>query len=150
MHTHRNSCISVRFFHSHVNFLSHLKIWTCLFLVIHRYVSLLWWRRISTNQCAEVFRFVHLLKIASTVFWYVTLCSLAEVYRCFRGSWCLHPRGRCVIIYPDNWCIRFFWNVCALLPHYTASQPRSQQSHQHKNLTPLMISLILIRRAMYV
>jgi hypothetical protein len=45
------------------------------------------------------------------VFWDVAPCSLVEVYRRFRGACCLHHQG-------DE------WNVCKILPDYTAQHPR--------------------------
>jgi hypothetical protein len=28
-----------------------------------------------------------------TLFWEVTICSLVDIYQCFKGSWCLHFQG---------------------------------------------------------
>jgi hypothetical protein len=43
-----------------------------------------------------------LLKMAA--FWYVALCSLVEVYRRFRGTYCLHQG-------PDDGSSKHLWNV---------------------------------------
>jgi hypothetical protein len=50
-----------------------------------------------------------ILGLKMTVFWDVALCSLMEVYRCFRGS-------------------KHLWNVSKLLPDYMAQHPRRQPS----------------------
>jgi hypothetical protein len=34
----------------------------------------------------------------TAVFWVVAPCSLLEVYRCFRGAWCLYHQGGPIVL----------------------------------------------------
>jgi hypothetical protein len=48
------------------------------------------------------------------IFWDVTLCSLVQMYRCFRGTY----------FYPEDGCGGNLQNVKTLLQDYTLSHPR--------------------------
>jgi hypothetical protein len=41
------------------------------------------------------FQVLTVASMKMTVFWNVALCSLVEVYRCFRGACCLHHQAYC-------------------------------------------------------
>jgi hypothetical protein len=62
-------------------------------------------------------------KMKIAVFWVVSLCSLVEVYQCFRGPCCFNMT-HC----PVDGGSKDLWNVGKLLPDYTALQPRRQPS----------------------
>jgi hypothetical protein len=70
-----------------------------------------------------------------TVFWDVALCTLVEVFRRFRGAYCLHQQGL------DDGCSKHLWNVGNLLPDYTANIP--EYSYLQDLFSPT--SLISIR-----
>jgi hypothetical protein len=53
-------------------------------------------------------------------------CSLVEVYRRFRGAFCLHFR-------PDHGDCKHVWNIFKLLPDYTAQHLKRQSSSQWWN-----------------
>jgi hypothetical protein len=65
-----------------------------------------------TNQNFVRFQVPSTASMKMTVFWVIAPCSLVEVYRRFRGTYCLHHQG----------------DECKLLPDYTAQQPRRQPS----------------------
>jgi hypothetical protein len=54
----------------------------------------------------------------TTVFWDVAPCSLIEVYRRFRGAYCL------LMHRPDDGGSMHLWNVLQLLRDYTAQYPK--------------------------
>jgi hypothetical protein len=71
-------------------------------------------------------------KITSTIFpsWTLTWrllflnvapCSLVEIDRRFRWTYCLHHR-------PDDGGYKYFWNSCEFLRYYTAQHSRRQSS----------------------
>jgi hypothetical protein len=70
-------------------------------------------------------------RMKMTVFWDAVPCSLVEVYRRFRGAYCLHHR-------PDGGS-KHLWNV-GKLTDYTAQHP-SRQSPSYLPLWELEISL---------
>jgi hypothetical protein len=56
-----------------------------------------------------------------TAFWYVAPCSLAEIYQCFRGAYCVNHHG-------DDEGSKHFSNADKFLPDYMAQHPRRQSS----------------------
>jgi hypothetical protein len=61
------------------------------------------------------------MSMKMAVFWVVALCSLVEVYQCFRGVCCLHYQG-------DNGGGKHLLNFGKFLPDYMAQHPRRQPS----------------------
>jgi hypothetical protein len=102
-----------------------------------------------------------------TAFWNVALCSLVEVYRCFKGAYCLYhqdtmpcfpilkpvPRSQLAQC-PDDGGSKRFWNVDKLLPDYTVQEPRRQSSSYslpwEPEISPATISLNSINRLIFV
>jgi hypothetical protein len=68
-----------------------------------------WCCKLFWYQCSMRFEVLTAVSMKTDVFWVVVPWSLVEVYRHFRGAWCL-------------------WNVSKLLPDYTTYQPRRQPS----------------------
>jgi hypothetical protein len=68
------------------------------------------------------------------VFWVVAPCRLVEVYRRFRGLYCLHHQGdeTSITQRPDDAGSTDLWNVRELTPVYAALQPRRQPSSDPK------------------
>jgi hypothetical protein len=58
----------------------------------------------------------------SMCIWDITLCSLIEVDRHFRGTFCLHHP------YPDGWGSTHLWNIGLLLQDSTAQYPRKSST----------------------
>jgi hypothetical protein len=63
----------------------------------------------------------HVLSYKMTVLWDVAPCSLV-VYRLFKGACCFYHHSS------NDGGSKHLWNVCKLLPHYTAQHPRRQSS----------------------
>jgi hypothetical protein len=59
------------------------------------------------------------------VSWDVVPYSLVEVYRRFRGDCCLHHQGT---HRPHKGDSKHLYNVCKLIPDYTAQHPRRQST----------------------
>jgi hypothetical protein len=88
--------------------------WSVLYIRTHAYSSTF----IDSDVTLQVITAV-VVKIY--VFWNVTPCSFVEVYRLYRGWWCLSLRGRSNLIYPDDEGSRIFCEVGKPLPDNAAS-----------------------------
>jgi hypothetical protein len=64
------------------------------------------------KECEDWVRFqvLTVVGLKMTVFWDIVLCSLVEVYRCFRGVCCLQHN-------PDDEGSKHLWNIGKLLPN---------------------------------
>jgi hypothetical protein len=61
----------------------------------------------------------------TTVFWYVTACSLVEKYQLFGEIFCLYLSS---LTYPEKGDSRFLRKVDTSLPGHTSSLARGRQS----------------------
>jgi hypothetical protein len=57
----------------------------------------------------------NIANMTNTIFWDVTPCCLVDVYRCFDGSFCLHPQCR---ISQKKWGLYFCWTGRHHTPKY--------------------------------
>jgi hypothetical protein len=103
-----------------------------LILFLFYYINI--WRKLRTR----------ITKITVFVLWDVELCSLLDIYRHFRDTYCLH--------HPDDVGSKQFWNISPCIPHYTTQHPRRHiylySSPWEPEFLPMKISLYSFLQAL--